>query len=472
MIDTKTLTIKEAREKLKAGEFTARELTEACLDVIKEKDGELHAFLEVFEDALSQAEEADKKIKSGEDLLLLGIPLAIKDNILMKGKVVSAASKILENYVATYDSTAVRKLREAGAVIVGRTNMDEFAMGASTENSAFGQTKNPHDPTRVPGGSSGGSAVAVAAGMVLGSLGSDTAGSIRQPAAFTGVVGFKPEYGKVSRSGLIALGSSLDQIGPLTKSVEDAEIIYDVIKGLDSMDSTTMGDETSKPEKSSKIIGVPRSFVEKEGVDEGVKKNFEESIEKFKALGYEVRDIELKYAHYAVSTYYVIMPAEASSNLARFDGVKFGLQEEGENSIDVYFKTKGKGFGPEVRRRIILGTYVLSSGYYDEYYGSALKMKQLIRDEYRKVFEDVDLVLTPTTPAPAFKLGEKTADPLAMYLEDIFTVPANIAGLPSISLPSGFVDESGVKLPLGIELMADLGREDNIFKASKEFLEE
>ena len=394
----------------------------------------------------------------------------------MKGKIASAGSKILENYIATYDSTVVKKLKEAGAVIIGRTNCDEFAMGSSTENSAYGPTKNPHDVSRVPGGSSGGSAVAVAAGMALGSLGSDTGGSIRQPAAFCGIVGMKPTYGRVSRSGLIALGSSLDQIGPFAKTAEDAEIIFGAIKGIDPLDSTTLNEDSKFEIRNSKsalkggTIGVPRKFIESEGVDERVKQNFQETLEKFKSLGYEIKDIELEHAHYSLATYYVIMPAEASSNLARFDGVKYGLREDGKDGIDVYFKTRGRGFGVETRRRIILGTYVLSSGYYDEYYGSALEMKKKITDEYRKVFEEVDLILTPTTPTPAFKLGEKSADPLAMYLADIFTVPANIAGLPSISLPSGFVEEGGKRLPLGIELMADLGREDIIFQASKDFL--
>ncbi|MFH1473087.1 MAG: Asp-tRNA(Asn)/Glu-tRNA(Gln) amidotransferase subunit GatA [bacterium] len=468
MIDTKTLTITEARKKLKAGEFTARELVEACLAMVKERDGELHAFLEVYDDVLSQADEADKKIKAGEDAPLLGIPLAIKDNILMKGKISSASSKILENYIATYDSTVVKKLREAGAVIIGRTNCDEFAMGSSTENSAYGPSKNPYDLTRVPGGSSGGSAVAVATGMVLGAYGSDTGGSIRQPASFCGIVGMKPTYGRVSRSGLIALGSSLDQIGPFAKTIADTELLYEIVKGQDLMDSTTIGDEiyTTVSKKFSKTIGIPRSFVESEGVDELIKKNFQETIEKFKKLGYKIKDIELEHAHHALSVYYIIMPAEASSNLARFDGVKYGLHKGGKTVIEDYFKTRAEGFGVEVRRRIILGTYVLSSGYYDEYYGSAIKMKRLITDEYRRAFEKVDLILTPTTPTPAFKLGEKTSDPLMMYLADIFTVPANISGCPSVSLPSGF---SG-KLPLGIELTADLGREDSLFVAGKEFL--
>lgn len=469
MIDLSSLTITKAREALKKGDYTSRELTEAYLKAIKERDGELHAFLEVFDDALAQADEADKRIKAKAEAPLLGVPMAIKDNILFKGHKASAGSKILENYTATYDSTVVKKLKEAGAVIVGRTNMDEFAMGSSTENSAFGPTKNPFDTERVPGGSSGGSAAAVGAGLVVFSLGSDTGGSIRQPAAFCGVVGLKPTYGRVSRSGLIALASSLDQVGPFTKTVSDCETVHNILSGEDSLDSTTIKDETYKKERDfTKTIGVPIKFVDSEGVDASVKKNLEETIEKFKNLGYKVVDIDLPLVPSSLPAYYVIMPAESSSNLARFDGVKYGLHKTGETGIDDYFETRGAGFGAETRRRVILGTYVLSSGYYDEYYGSALKMREAITEEVRKIFQEVDLILTPTTPTPAFKAGEKTKDPISMYLADIFTVHANITGCPAISLPSGFDG----KLPLGIELTADLGREDNLFTAGKDFMGE
>jgi len=469
MIDLASLSITKAREALKKGEFTALELTEATLEAIKEKDGEVKAFIEVFDDAMSQAKEVDKRIKDGEDLPLLGVAIALKDNMLAEGREASAGSKILKGFKSPVDGSVVKKLKEAGAIIIGRTNMDEFAMGSSTENSAYGVTKNPHDLERVSGGSSGGSAAVVGGGMVLGSLGSDTGGSIRQPAAFCGVVGLKPTYGRVSRSGLIALASSLDQIGPFTKTVSDAELIYDVIKGDDEMDSTTINDDTYPTKKSfSKTIGIPKSFVESEGVSEEVKKNFQESVKKFESMGYKIKDIELPHIKYSLAVYYILMPAEASSNLARFDGVRYGLHKDGKDMIEDYFKTKGEGFGKETRRRVILGTYVLSSGYYDEYYGSALKMKAIITQELIKAFEDVDVIMTPTTPTPAFKVGEKTNDPLSMYLADIFTVPANIAGMPAISIPSGF---SG-SLPLGIELLADLGREDNLFRAGKEFLGE
>jgi len=469
MIDLASLSITKAREALKKGKFTALELTEATLEAIKDKDSEVKAFLEVFDDAITQAKEVDKRISNQEDLPLLGIAIALKDNMLVEGKEATAGSKILKGFKSPIDSSVVKKLKEAGAIIIGRTNMDEFAMGSSTENSAYGVTKNPHDLERVSGGSSGGSSAVVGGGMVLVSLGSDTGGSIRQPASFCGVVGLKPTYGRVSRSGLIALASSLDQIGPFTKTVSDAELVYNVIKGQDEMDSTTINEDTYPTNKSfSKTIGIPKSFVESDGVSEEVKNNFQESVKKFESMGYKIKDIELPHIKYSLAVYYILMPAEASSNLARFDGVKYGLHEDGKNMIEDYFKTRGKGFGKETRRRVILGTYVLSSGYYDEYYGSALKMKNVITQELQKAFQEVDLIMTPTTPTPAFKVGEKTNDPLSMYLADIFTVPANIVGMPAISIPSGF---SG-KLPLGIELLADLGREDNLFRAGKEFLGE
>lgn len=450
--------------------MATREQIEVALEAIKEKNGDLNAFLEVFDDVFEQFEVAKDKAP------LFGMPIAIKDNILFGGHKASAGSKILENYKSTYDATVIRKLKDAGAVIIGRTNCDEFAMGSSTENSAYGVTKNPHDLGRVAGGSSGGSAAAVGADLVPIALGSDTGGSIRQPAALCGVVGFKPTYGRVSRSGLMAMSSSLDQIGPFTKTVADAEMIYKIIAGTDPMDSTTIKEDTyPATKKFSKTIGIPMSFVESEGVSAEVKKNFSEAVEKFKALGYEVKEIDLSYIQYALAVYYIVMPAEVSSNLARFDGVKYGLHKDGPDGIQDYFETRGEGFGPEVRRRVILGTYVLSSGYYDAYYGKALEARKLITAELRKLFEDVDLMLTPTTPSTAWKVGEKSKDPLEMYLEDIFTVHANISGCPAISLPSGFAGEKGgptALLPLGIELTADLGREDNLFIAGKEFLGE
>jgi aspartyl-tRNA(Asn)/glutamyl-tRNA(Gln) amidotransferase subunit A len=424
---------------------------------IRVKDKDIHAFLEVFDGSTPLT-------TSGS---LSGKTVAIKDNILFEGHKVSAASKILEGYTATYDATVVKKLKEAGAIIVGRTNCDEFAMGSSTENSAYGVTKNPHDLERVAGGTSGGSAAAVATGMVDLALGSDTGGSVRQPAAFCGVVGLKPTYGRVSRYGLIAHASSFDQIGPIAKTVADAELLYNVIKGRDPMDSTTREFPISNLE-FSKRIGIPKSFVEGEGISKEVKENFVQAAKRFESLGYKVKEVELPNLKYALPIYYIIMPAEASSNLARFDGVKYGLHKEGETGIDDYFETRGEGFGPEARRRIILGTYVLSAGYYDEYYGKAVAARRVITNELRELFKEVDLMLTPTAPSPAWKVGEKSKNPLEMYLEDIFTVHANISGCPAISLPSGFAG----KLPLGIELTADLGREDSLFIAGKEFLNE
>jgi len=405
-------------------------------------------------------------------LPLLGIPIAVKDNILIQGRIASAASKMLEKYTAVYDATAITKLKEAGAVFLGRTNMDEFAMGGSTENSAYGPTKNPHDLERVPGGSSGGSAAVVAADEALASIGSDTGGSIRQPASFCGCVGLKPTYGRVSRYGLMAMGSSLDQIGPFTKTVTDAEILYDVLKGQDERDSTSIADDTYEKPKEPKVIGVPRDILRSDGIEKEVLENFEEALTKLEESGYEIKDISLPNSAYALSVYYMIMPAEVSSNMARYDGVKFGLRSEGEDLQDVYKKTRAKGLGAEVKRRIMLGTYVLSTGYYDAYYGKALAVRRLIQEDFKKAFESVDVIAMPTTPNPAFKIGEKTEDPIQMYLEDIFTVPANIAGIPGISVPSGFVSVEGKELPLGLQLLATHGSEESLFAVSKKFLGE
>lgn len=471
MIDLKNLTIKKAHEAMKNGDFTAVDLTKSYLDIIKQKNSELNVYLEVFEkDALKQAEDADKRFKDGSAVEMTGIPIALKDNILYQGHISSSASRILENHVAPYDSTVVKKLKEAGAVILGRVNMDEFAMGVSTENSAFGVTKNPYDTSRVPGGSSGGSTTAVAMDGTLVALGSDTGGSCRQPAAFCGVVGFKPTYGSVSRHGLMAMGSSLDIIGPIAKTVSDAEVVFNTIKGKDDMDSTSISsDFYPKKSVSKMVIGIPREFLNI-GVDERILTNFNDSVEKLKSLGYEIIDIDLPYVKYTVPVYYIISPAEVSSNLARFDGVKYGLHiDGGSNLLSDYLKTRGVGLGREVKRRIILGTYVLSSGYHDAYYNKATVVRDLITKDYTKAFEKVDVILTPTTTGPAFKIGEKVSDPIKMYLEDIFTGPANIVGLPAISVPSGFVKEDGVDLPVGIQFMAPHGREDLLFEVGKKF---
>lgn len=459
-IDLENLDIKKAHQSLLAGEFTALDLTNAYLEKIEQSNPELNAYLEIFADAREQAKKVDEKIKAGEKIgLLAGIPMAIKDNILIKGKIASAASKILQNYVATYDATVIEKLKAEDVVFLGRTNMDEFAMGGSTENSAFGPTRNPHDTTRVPGGSSGGSAAAVGGDLALCSLGSDTGGSIRQPASFCGAVGLKPTYGLVSRYGVMAMASSLDQIGPITKTVDDCEILFKAIQGKDSLDSTSLIEPAGLEKTLKKKIGVPYSLLES-GVDEQVLKNFKEVVEKLKNSGYEIVDVDLSLLKYSLAVYYVLMPAEASTNLARFDGVRYGDYKDGANMIEDYLKTRGQGFGQEVRRRIMLGTYVLSAGYYDAYYNRAVEVRQLIEDAFLRVFKEVDAVLTPTAPTPAFKIGEKIADPLQMYLEDIFTVPANLAGIPAISVPSGKT-ESG--LPIGIQISAAHFREDILF---------
>jgi aspartyl-tRNA(Asn)/glutamyl-tRNA(Gln) amidotransferase subunit A len=468
MIDLKSLTIKKARQALDEKVFSCVDLVSAYLAEIEKENGKLNAYLEVFDDVLEQAKIADQKIANGESHPLLGIPLAIKDVILIEGKHVSAASKILENYTATYDATAIVKLKQAGAVFLGRTNTDEFAMGGSTENSAYGVTRNPHDVERVAGGSSGGSVAAVAANLALGALGSDTGGSVRLPASFCGIVGLKPTYGRVSRYGLIAMGSSLDCIGPITKNIEDASIILDAISGHDALDSTSITEDTYSKSPAKKAIGVPWFLINSEGVDPEVKENFTQSIKALEALGFTIKDISLKNLEIALAVYYIIMPAEASANLARFDGIRYGLHKTGKNLLEDYTLSRGEGFGKEVRRRILLGTYVLSHGYYDAYYGKAQNIRNMLGEEFTKAFEDVDLIATPTSPFPAWKIGEKS-DPLSVYLADIFTITANIVGLPAVSLPSGSMQIEDKDLPLGIQFMAPHGREDMLFSIGKEF---
>ncbi len=472
-VDLKSLTITEARKKLDSKEFTAVELASTYLDEIKKKNGEVNAYLEIFDDVLEQAKLADEAISRGEIFPLTGIPLGIKDNILIEGKKVTSGSKILEGFIAPYDATVIQKLKLQHVVFLGRTNMDEFAMGSSTENSAFGVTKNPLDLTRVAGGSSGGSVAAVAMHGALASLGSDTGGSVREPASFCGVVGLKPTYGGVSRYGLMALGSSLDVIGPITKTVTDSEILWQAIKGQDKMDSTTYDEDVypKRPAKNKLVLGVPYHILDK-GFGGDARKKFEESIEKLKNLGYEIKDIKLPHIEYSLAVYYIIMPAEASSNLSRFDGVKYGLHVEGDNLLSDYLKTRGVGFGKEVRRRILIGTYVLSTGYYDAYYNKAISLRRTISEDFEKAFAEVDAIVTPTTAGPAFKIGEKANNPLALYLEDVFTVPANIVGIPAISIPSGNTEDEGSKLPLGLQVMAPHNCENLLFDIGKKFLGE
>ena len=462
-MDLTKLTIKEAHKGLKNKVFSAFELAIAYLDKIEKEDDKIDTFLSVDrEGALKQAREADKRILSGDITALTGIPIAIKDNILVKGLKNTCASKILEKYIAPYDATIVKKLKEEGIVILGKTNMDEFAMGSSTENSAFGVTKNPHDLGRVPGGSSGGSAAAVAADFCCFALGSDTGGSVRQPASFCGVVGLKPTYGAVSRYGLVAYASSFDQIGILTKTVEDSQIVFETISGLDPKDSTSIDFkiENSKLKIENLRIGVPKEYFEG---DFETKKTIQESLKLLQNQGAKLVNISLPNTKYALPAYYIIAPSEASANLSRYDGIKFGLSEEGEDLLDGYLKTKEKGFGDEVKRRIMIGTYALSSGYYDAYYLRAQKVRTLIKADFDKAFEKVDVIITPTTPTSAFKIGEKV-DPLSMYLSDIFTVSVNLAGLPAISIPVGFTK---AKLPIGLQIIGKPFEENKILNIAK-----
>jgi len=473
-MDILSASVADLRRALDAGETTAVDIATLFLARIKERDTDIHAFLEVYDDVLEQASRADAMITAGKARLLTGIPVALKDNLLVSGKHAGSASKILEGYVAPYDAEVVRRLKEDGAVFLGRTNMDEFAMGGSTEHSAYGPTRNPHDMTRVPGGSSGGSAAAVAVHMVPLALGSDTGGSIRQPASFCGVVGLKPTYGAVSRRGVMAMGSSLDQIGPFGRTVADTKALFLAINGYDAEDSTSVPEETRTQIRSDVIvpktmrIGVPESFVYGEGVDEDVQENFRATLVALETAGHTIVPVDLPTFPYALAVYYIIMPAEVSTNLARFDGVRYGLHVSGETLLDDYMKTRGTGFGKEVRRRIMLGTYVLSAGYYDAYYNKANEVREMLRAELSQAFTHVDVIATPTAPTPAFVLGEKSSDPLQMYMADIFTVPVNIAGVPAISVPSGTTARDGATLPLGIQFIAPHFGEDVLFAVGSE----
>ena len=459
---------------IKGKKASASEVVEAHLSRITEKDGAIHAFLARSDDASrSEAKDIDARVARGEDLgPLAGVPIAIKDAIHVRGLPTTCGSKILKDFAPPYEATVVRRLKAAGAIVLGKLNMDEFAMGSSNENSAFGPVHNPWDLTRVPGGSSGGSAAAVSAGFVTMALGSDTGGSIRQPAALCGVVGLKPTYGRVSRYGLVAFASSLDQIGPLTRSCEDAALSLSVIGGQDVHDATSspraMNDYRAALEQPTRglRVGVPRDFLQS-GVDAGVMAEFEKSIDALKADGAVIVDVALPHAPHAIATYYLVATAEASSNLARFDGVRYGLRVESAAARaalkDMYGETRDAGFGAEVKRRIVLGTFVLSSGYYDAYYLRAQKVRTLIRRDFDTAFEACDVIATPTTPSPAFKLGEKTANPLEMYLADVFTVPANLAGVPGLSVPCGFSNG----LPVGMQFVGPMFAETNLFRAGR-----
>ncbi len=468
-MDLYTLNIEEARAVIDKGEVSPLELTEAILKRIETVEDKVKAYVTLTGDqALNQAKYPGNRDKDESKAALFGIPVAIKDNICTEGIRTTCSSKILENFIPPYDSTVIKKLKGQGSILVGKTNLDEFAMGSSTENSAFGHTRNPWDITRIPGGSSGGSAAAVSADMCIAALGSDTGGSIRQPAALCGVVGLKPTYGRVSRYGLVAFASSLDQIGPITKNVKDAAILLNVISGHDPNDSTSAGiyvpDFTSAIGQDIKglKLGVPKEYF-LEGMDTEVEKAVKLAISKLESLGAIPVEISLPHTRYAVAAYYILATSEASSNLARYDGVKYGLRVEGEDLIEMYMKTREKGFGAEVKRRIILGTYTLSSGYYDAYYKKAQQVRTLVKQDFERVFEKVDAIITPTTPSPAFKAGEKTEDPLQMYLADIFTISVNLAGVPGISIPCGFTSNN---LPVGLQIIGKHFDEETILKTA------
>jgi len=468
-MDVSLLTIKKIHNGLINKKFSCEEVVKAYLNNIQKLDKEINAFITVFDkQAIGQAKEIDKSISQGKKLSALGgVPVAIKDNTLVEGQKCTAGSKILDNYIAPYDARVVKKIKERGGIILGKTNLDEFAMGASGEYSAYGATKNPHNLKYVPGGSSSGSAAAVSAQMCTVALGSDTAGSVRYPSSLCGVVGMKPTYGAVSRYGLIAMASSLDQIGPIAKNVEDAESLFNVIKGNDPMDATSY----EQPKKTDRKVDIKnlKIGVAKECLGHGVQKEIiditKEAISKLEKQGIKIETVSLPYLEYGVACYYIIMPAEASSNLARYDGVKFGMAKETDDLLSRYFETRGEFFGAEVKRRIMLGTYCLSAGYYDSYYLKAQKMRDKIRQDFDNIFKKVDLLLTPTSPFLPFKLGERLEDPLSMYMADFLTVPANLAGLPAISVPAGDVDG----LPVGIQFVAPQYQEKRIFKVAKFF---
>lgn len=476
--------IRELHEQIQSGEKKAVAVTREYLATTQKRDQDMHAYLTLREEqALVEAEAVDAAVARGDAIdLLAGIPGAIKDNMLMTGERVTAASKLLDNYIGTYDATAVAKLHSVQAVILGRTNLDEFAMGASTENSSYGPTHHPLDVTRVPGGSSGGSAVAVAADMSVWALGSDTGGSIRQPAAFCGIYGLKPTYGRVSRSGLIAMASSLDQIGPFGRTVEDVAIVLSRIAGIDPLDSTTSSRPVPRYEDlltgdvKGKKIGVPDEYFT-DALDVKVREVAEAVLDAFRTLGAEIVPMSLPHSRFALPVYYIIQPCETSSNLARFDGIRYGLSVNDQADslaktstlLETYLDTRKVGFGPEVKRRIMLGTYALSSGYYDAYYKKALAVRAILRQDFQKAFETVDVIFSPTTPETAFPLGSKTNDPLKMYFSDIYTVTANLVGVPAISFPMGTITENGVPLPIGGQFMGRWFEEETILNVTHAF---
>ncbi|MCJ7664777.1 MAG: Asp-tRNA(Asn)/Glu-tRNA(Gln) amidotransferase subunit GatA [Desulfobacterales bacterium] len=467
------LTIHELHERLKSKEVSSQEVTRLLLERIREVDPQIKAYLFVSEQqAMEGAQEADQRIATGKIVPLTGVPLAIKDNMCTQGIKTTCASRILDNFIPPYDATIVKRIKEQGGVIIGKANMDEFAMGSSTENSRFTTTRNPWNLDAIPGGSSGGSAAAVAADACIAALGSDTGGSIRQPAACCGVVGMKPTYGLISRYGLVAFGSSLDQIGPITKDVEDCAIMLNAIAGPDPLDSTSIDlpipDFRQALVKDVKgwVLGVPKEFFV-EGMDPEVEEKVGAAIRTLEGLGATIKEIALPHTGYAVATYYIICTAEASSNLARYDGVKYGFRSPGSPELmAMYLESRSEGFGQEVKRRIMLGTYVLSSGYYDAYYRKAAQVRTLIKADFEKAFQGCDVIVTPTAPTPAFRLGEKLQDPLQMYLSDIFTISVNLAGVPALSIPCGF---STGGLPIGLQIIGRHREEERIIQAAYTF---
>ena len=467
------MTATELAEKIKTKQLKSVEVTQAFINRAKEVDPKIKAYIGINEEyALAQAKISDQKVSEGKDLgTLEGVPVAIKDNILIKDLKMTASSKILENYIAPYDATVIEKLKNAGAIFVGKTNLDEFAMGSSTENSAFFTTRNPWNLEHIPGGSSGGSASAVSAMTAPLALGTDTGGSIRQPASCCGIVGVKPTYGRVSRFGAVAFASSLDQIGPMSKTVEDSALMLNVLAGYDKKDSTSINKPVpnylaniNKDLKGIKI-GLPKEYFI-DGLDSDVKKAIDSAIAVYKNLGCEMVEISLPHTDYAVAVYYIICCSEASANLARYDGVRYGFRAECDNLLDEYKKSRGQGFGPEVKRRIMLGTYALSAGYYDAYYGKAQKVRTLIKQDFEKAYEKVDIILTPSAPTPAFKIGEKSSDPLQMYLSDIFTISCNLAGVGGISVPCGF-SKGGI--PIGLQLLSKYFDEETMFNVAYKY---
>jgi aspartyl-tRNA(Asn)/glutamyl-tRNA(Gln) amidotransferase subunit A len=465
------LTISEVRSLLVRNEISVEDLVRSIYGRINAVEGKVRAFVTLREEAAMQmAHEVQKKMKQEEqgNLSLLGIPLAIKDNICTKGTLTTCSSKILSNFIPPYDSTVTSRLIEQGYVLIGKTNMDEFAMGSSTENSSFHVTRNPWDPERIPGGSSGGSAAAVAADECIAALGSDTGGSIRQPAGFCGVVGLKPTYGRVSRYGLVAFASSLDQIGTLTKDVKDTALLMNVISGHDPLDSTSaplpVPDFTAALGREIKGIklGVPKEYFI-EGIEKEVEASVTDAIRKLEDMGAIPVEISLPHTDYAIAAYYILATSEASSNLARYDGVKYGFRAEGKDLMDMYRNTRAQGFGAEVKRRIMLGTYALSSGYYEAYYRKAQQVRTLIKQDFERAFQEVDAIVTPTSPTVAFKVGEKSANPLQMYLSDIFTISVNLAGVPGISIPCGFARDD---LPIGLQLIGKHFDEESLLKVA------